>query len=137
MQAEFWGILHDGGISHIDGTMPGTVSINISINYLRRQFPGEGTGFKVVLTDCTRFEFAEYDRELLHDFASIVERDPEILSLEHDGDPVVVNCTMGPLTLSYGAASLYLDSGVPVSFEELSSASEAYWKAWAARHHRE
>ncbi|MBD8528956.1 MULTISPECIES: hypothetical protein [unclassified Massilia] len=137
MQAEFWGILHDGGIANIAGTVPGTISIDISIGYLRQQFPDKGTGFKVVLTDCTRFEFAEYDRELLHDVESIVERDPEILNLEHGGDPVVVNCTMGTLTLLYATASVYLDSGTPVSFEELSAASSAYWEAWKARTRRQ
>ena len=132
MQAEFWGILHDGGINHIDGVVPGTVAIDISILYLRQQFPGEGSGFKVILENCTRFECAEYDSSPVYDFATIVALDPEILELEQAADPTVVNCTMGTLTLSYASAAVYLDSGTPVSFDELAAASTAYWNAWQA-----
>jgi len=34
--------------------------------------------------------------------------------------------------MSYGAASIFLDTGDEVSFDQLAAASMAYWDAWAA-----
>jgi hypothetical protein len=129
---EFWGLLHDGGIDSITGKIPGTVSLEVSIGYLRQQFPGKGTGFKVVLSECDQFVYQEYDSPPVKDFDEIVRLDPEIVGVEKGTYPVVVNCVMGTLKLSYAAASIYLDSGEKVSFDELTRASKAYWDAWAA-----
>ncbi|TDK63724.1 hypothetical protein [Sapientia aquatica] len=133
MQAEFWGILHDGGIESISGDVPGTVSINVSIRYLRQYFPGDGIGFRIELGNCTRFEYQEYDAAPIKDFAAIVAMDPEILSLNSGHVSVVVNCVMGSLTMAYEEASVFLDSGAPVTFDELCAASKAYWDEWRAR----
>ena len=131
MQAEFWGILHDGGIESISGDVPGTVSINVP--YLRQYFPGDGIGFRTELANCIRLEYQEYDAAPIKDFATIVAMDPEILSLNSGHDPVVVNCVMGSLTMAYGEASVFLDSGAPVTFDELCAASKTYWDEWRAR----
>lgn len=129
---EFWGALHDGGIECIEGKIPGTVSLEVSIRYLRQQFPGEGTGFKIVLSDCAQLVYQEFDSSPVEDFDEIVGLEPEIVGVEKGTYPVVVNCVMGSLTVSYGAASIYLDSGDAVSLGELAAASKAYWDAWAA-----
>lgn len=129
---ELWRLLHDGGIESIAGNCPGVVSLEVSIRYLRQQFPGQGTGFKVVLSDCEQFIYQEYDSPPVEDFDEIVGLDPEIVSVEKGTCPIVVNCVMGTLKVSYGAASIYLDSGSEVSLEELAAASKAYWDAWAA-----
>ena len=129
---EFWGLLHDGGIESITGNIPGTVSLEVSIRYLRQQFPGEGTAFKVVLSDCDQLVYQEYDSSPVKDFDEIVGLEPEILGFEKGTYPVVVNCVMGSLRVSYRAASIYLDSRDAVSLDELAVASKAYWDAWAA-----
>lgn len=126
------GGLHDAGIDSIAGKISGTVSLEVSIRYLRQQFPGEGTGFKVVLSDCGQFVYQEYDSSPVEDFDEIVGLEPEIVGVEKGTSPVVVNCVMGSLKVSYGAAAIYLDSGDEVSLEELAAASRAYWDAWAA-----
>ena len=64
----FWRLLHDGGIESITGNIPGTVSLEVSIRYLRQQFPGEGTAFKVVLSDCDQLVYQEYDSSPVKDF---------------------------------------------------------------------
>jgi hypothetical protein len=133
MQAEFWGLLHDGGIEAISGEIPGVISIEVSIQYLRQQFPGEGVGLRIELVDCWRFEYQEYDSAPITDIAAIVASEPEIFGFGNGPHPVVVNCVMGTLTMSYGTASIYLDSGEEVSLDELAAASRAYWDAWAAR----
>jgi hypothetical protein len=133
MKAEFWGLLHDGGIEAISGAVPGVISVEISIRYLREQFPGEGVGFRIELIDCWRFEYQEYDSTPITDIEAIVALEPEIFGFGKGAHTVVVNCVMGTLTMSYGTASIYLDSGEEVSFDELAAASKAYWDAWAAR----
>jgi hypothetical protein len=132
MKADFWGLLHDAGIESIAGNVPGIVSLEVSIRYLRQQFPGEGTGFRIILSDCDQLVYQEYDSPPIKDFDEIVGLEPEIVGVEKGTYPVVVNCVMGSLKVSYGAASIYLDSGDEVSLEELAAASKAYWDAWAA-----
>lgn len=131
-KSAFWALLHDGGIETVTGTVPGTVSVGISIKYLRQQFPTEGAGFKIDLFDCKRFVYQEYDSTPLEDLDAIVALEPEIVGVEEGTESVIVNCVMGTLTIDYGAASIYLDSGAPVSVDELTAASKAYWNGWAA-----
>ena len=133
MHADFWRYLHDGGIDTISGTIPGTITLDISIQYLRNQFPGQGEGFHVSLFNCWRVEYQEYDQEPTTDFDAIVAAEPEILGLQEGSGPVVVNCVMGVLKLSYESASISLDSGEAISFEELATASAEYWDAWSRR----
>lgn len=40
MKADFWGLLHDSGIEAISRAAPSLISVEISIRYLRQQFPG-------------------------------------------------------------------------------------------------
>lgn len=58
MEVGFWGLLHDGGIDAICGEIPGAVSIEVSIRYLRQQFPGKGTGFRIDLVNCSQLAIA-------------------------------------------------------------------------------
>jgi hypothetical protein len=132
-KSAFWGLLHDGGLKSVTGTVPGTVSVRVSIQYLRQQFPTEGEGFKIDLFDCTRFVYQEYDSPPVKDFDAIVALEPEIFGVDNGTECVIVNCVMGTLTIDYGAASIYLDSGAPVSIDELAVASLTYWNGWAAR----
>ena len=131
-----WELLHDGGVEHITGTIPGIVSIGISIRYLRQQFPGEGTGFRIELFDCRRLVYQEYDSQAVINFDAIVALEPEIVGVGNETGFVVVNCVMGTLEIDYGAASIYLDSGEPVTIDELTAASKAYWDDWSARSSR-
>lgn len=133
MENECWSFFHDGGIESISASPTGEVTLFISIQYLRQQFPGEGVGFVVKLRNCTEFEYQEYDRPALTDNSEIVAASPEILSFERTASLALVHCVMGTLRLRYSSATICLDSGVPVTVDELSSASKAYWTDWAER----
>lgn len=133
MEVEFWGLLHDGGIDAIHGEIPGAVSVEVSIQYLRQQFRGEGTGVILELANCSELTYREYDSTPVKDFSEIVALEPEIVSVEKEGHSVVVNCVTGSLTIVYESATIHLDTGEEVSFDELSAASRAYWDAWTAR----
>jgi hypothetical protein len=133
--SEVWKYLHDGSIESIEGSVPGDVTVHVSIRYIRQRFPGDGTGFIIVLSNCTRFEFEPYDEPACNELAEIVRLDPEIVSLQ-SADPVVVNCVMGTLNLAYTHVTVTLDSGVPVSLEALHAASAGYWEEWSQRNRK-
>jgi hypothetical protein len=127
-----WGLLHDGGLEAITGSVPGDLTLHISIEYLRGRFPGNGTGFLVTLHECTHFSYEPYDEVAIADLAEIESLDLEILSAGA-GDPLPIACVMGTLHARYSSASIRLDSGGGVSLDALATASEGYWREWAER----
>jgi hypothetical protein len=133
VQSKLWSLLHDGGFDAIQGTVPGNLNLEIHCRYLRQQFPGEGTGFRVVLRDCTRFDYQAYDGPLLTNLDDILKADPELVSMTEEDGVITVNCVMGTLTTQYTSASIFLDSGIEISEGMLEAASGAYWMDWAAR----
>lgn len=133
MDVGFWGLLHDGGIDAIYGNVPGTVSVKVSIQYLRQKFPGEGTGFTIELANCSELAYREYDSAMVTDVGEIVALQPEIVGVEKDGNRVVVNCVMGSLNIIYESPSIHLDTGEDISFGELYTASKTYWEEWTAK----
>jgi hypothetical protein len=133
MNSEFWRHLHDGVVQSISGQIPGEVSIQLSIRYLRDQFPGGGSGFRIDLRNCRQLVYQEYDANAVTGFAEIVALAPSIVDFSKVEDTVVVNCVMGSLTMIYDHVSVFLDSGEAVPFKQLASASKSYWDAWAER----
>jgi hypothetical protein len=132
MNPKLWNLLHDGSLEKINGSVPGDLSLNISISYLRNRFSGEGAGFTIVLLKCTEFSFQPYDQQPLTDLASIAVRSPEILSAVVS-DPLSICCVEGTLFLRYESARIQLDTGDDVSLDALESASTAYWTEWSER----
>jgi len=132
VDSSLWNLLHDGSIEHIEGDVPGDISLHVSIQYLRDRFPGEGEGFVVRLVECSRFAFQPYDEPEVTDLAAIVALEPEILSAE-PSDPLEICCTLGTLILRYRTFALSLESGETVTLAELDAASESYWQEWSER----
>lgn len=131
--AEVWKYLHDGSIVQIDGSVPGDVTVYVSINYLAKLFPGDGNGFRISLIGCTRFQLLGDDDSLCEDLAEIARRSPTILSVVSDS-PLSIYTTLGTLNLAYEGVTLTLDSGEPVSVQSIDQASDQYWDAWSKRH---
>jgi hypothetical protein len=132
MDSLLWNLFHDGSIERVEGTVPGDVSLHVSIQYLRDRFPTDGNGFNVRLVDCSRFVFEPYDKPEISDLAIISELEPEILSAEA-GDHLEICCTLGTLFLCYKSYIISLDTGEPVAIAELDIASEEYWREWSER----
>ncbi|KFN50549.1 hypothetical protein P873_06270 [Arenimonas composti TR7-09 = DSM 18010] len=84
------------------------------------------------LAECTSFRYEPYEGAASSTLEDIARREIEILSLE-SSHPIIVNCVMGTLFLEYTSVSLALDSGEPVSVQELLQASAAYWDDWSER----
>ena len=127
MNPDFWGIFHDGHIWKIEGDISRDITLHISVLYLREMFSGEGAGFKVYLSNCELVEYTEYGEEPTQELNTIAERRPEILYV-NSTNPIILDCTMGTLKLRYYSASVFLDSGEPVSYDALVSACTGYWE---------
>ena len=130
--AAVWSYLHDGSLDRVEGSVPGDVSLFISIPYLRKAFQPAGEGFVLELKECSIFQLVEDDGEMVLDLSQIAERSPELLSIVSES-PLSIYTTRGTLTLAYGSLELFLDSGQALSVPQLDQASAAYWQAWSAR----
>ena len=132
MKRDIWGVFHDGVLMRIDGCVPGTIRLDVEIQYLRGMFDEPGTSFRIELQGCTKLVYAEYDQEPTDDVARIQEREPEILYVTSE-HPLLLDCVMGTLELEYDAMRVTLPSGAEVSYASLAFASEKYWAEWSAR----
>ena len=130
--AKAWGYLHDGCIEQIDGSVPGELTVHVSIGYLRARFPSQGTGFVLRLAGCTLFEYEQYDEPVCGDLQRIVQYEPAFVSLKSD-EPTIVQCSMGVLRMDYSALSICLDTGEPVTLADLHGACTGYWAEWKER----
>jgi hypothetical protein len=95
-------------------------------------FPGDGESFVLALHGCQSFSLTTDDGEEVSSIAEIERRSPEILSVISE-DPLSIYTTCGTLTTTYSSATLSLDSGEPVSPEDVDAASGRYWEQWSKR----
>ena len=129
-----WNVLHDGSIIAIQGTVPGTVRLDVSIDYLRERFSDSGKIIEVTLTGCTRFAYRDFDvGEFSTEFSVIAAMEPEVLSAKMRGDLNEVYCVSGVLEVVAVGGSLALDGGRSITLQELIDVSEAYWTEWSER----
>lgn len=133
MKAELWEILQNGQVESITGDVPGTVSVEISLSWLRQQFPNAGSGFRVDLSHCSAFEYRENEDSPRRELYPIVAASPASVREAYAQEPVTVNFISGTLTAFYAQAHIFLDSGALISFAELTAANQAYWNEWEAR----
>jgi hypothetical protein len=129
----FWNSFHDGTIENISGIVPGDVSLDVSILYLRQRFNGAGRSFRVTLFNCSQFEYQPYDEQWVTDLSKISELEPMMLSIDSE-EPLVIDCVMGTLRLAYTSVAIATDAGELVTPEQLKRASVEYWAEWSARH---
>jgi len=132
MNRDIWGVFHDGVVKLIEGTVPGTLKLEIEIDYLRRMFPEPGDRFVVMLIGCSKFVYAGYDEPPTEDLSHIQSREPEILYITSE-QPVVLDCNEGTLEIEYDEMTVGLESGQAVDYETLASACRKYWTDWKSR----
>jgi hypothetical protein len=130
---QIWNILHDGEITAISGDDGETLTMFVSIPYLRRRLEPLGDSFILRLSGLSRVEFHNCDgtpsslREAL-DIGS-----PEILSTESESMPVSISTTLGQLSLDFQRISFALDTGQSIEYEAIEKVCEEYWTAWEAK----
>ena len=129
-----WTVFHDGCVDKVEGSIPGTVSVYVGIEYLRERFAEPGEHFIVTLPDCVKLSFQLYDGENpIVDFAAIGDECPAILSAEMEGDVCKVFMDNGILELSSADGSIRLDAGREVPLEKLLEVATIYWEEWEAK----
>lgn len=129
-----WNGLHDGNIIAVQGAVPGTVRLDVAIDYLRERFPDSGETIQVRLTGCTRFAYRDFnDVEFTTDFPAIAAFEPQVLSAELRGGLCVLDCSGGVLEVMAADGSLALDSGRAITLQELIDVADAYWTEWSER----
>lgn len=127
------GIFHDGSIVEILGALP-KISFRIEIEYLRNMFPSEGDSFLAHLSECESIEFYNWENETrTKDLAEIQKEEPEILSIEQQDDIAHIICSTGELDVLYKNIVFQLDTGEPVTYQELAEACNKYWDDWESR----
>ena len=127
------GVFHDGSIVEVRGELP-SISFRIEIEYLRNMFPSEGDSFIAHVKGCESITFLNWENEQrTSSFKEIESEEPEILSIEQNGEIAHIICSTGELDILYNELSFELDTGLSVSFQDLSDASNKYWDDWESR----
>lgn len=127
-----WNVLHDGEITAVaeDGD---TLTMFVSIPYLRRRLKPLGDSFVLSLTGVSRCEFRDFGGATgsLRDELEIGT--PEILSTESQSMPVTVETTMGQLILDFEDIRFALDTGESVDYSTIERICDEYWTEWKAK----
>lgn len=136
MSITLWDNLHDGVIEHLEGRVPGDLVLSVRIEYLRKLFSDDGKNIIVRLKDCTELMYEpETTLEMLKEFTAVWEE------LEHEGilggsaagDFTRVFCMNGSIYLKYSDYELTLDTGVPITIEQLQEKGRIYWDNFGKR----
>src|SRR5471030_677788 len=114
MNPDIWNLLHDGSIEGASGCVPGTVRLEIDIQYLREKFPDNGRLMILTLHDCSKFEFSDNKDNLPSGISEIENFCPEILSACEGVKCIEVTCFIsngcyGILRIAAADVSLALD----------------------------
>jgi hypothetical protein len=129
-----WNVLHDGVIVTVEGSVPGTLRVDVSIDYLRSRFDETGEHIQVYLYDCFRFAYKQSpESSFVTDLPTIVSMQPEILSASLVGGLCDIECADGSLQVVAASGSIRLDTGRNVELQELTGVADAYWAEWSER----
>jgi hypothetical protein len=101
------------------------------IDYLRERIPDPGTLIQVLLVDCTRFAFKDYEKsEFSTVLSDIAAMRPEFVNASMKSGICEIDCVDGTFEVVAAGGSIFLDSGREVTLEELGVVADGYWKQW-------
>jgi hypothetical protein len=128
-----WNTLHDGHITALAREAPDTVVMSVAIPYLRNRISPPGDSFCLRLRGVRRVEFAGFGAPDSNDLEEIARYERWILSTDSEIMPVKVATPEGFLVLDFESVDISLDSGEPISYEQLDRVSEEYWGEFSGR----
>jgi len=123
MDVKLWGILHDGGVERMTGTLPGNVVFHVWLEWVAKEFPPSNGVLTITLHDCSDIEYTEFGSDVPYiDVAGLQGLDIEILGATRQGDWATVNTALGRLRVRYTDVTVQLDNGTIVTLDELTTA---------------
>ncbi len=133
MKEAAFAILHDGIIKKISGLLPGTITIEVDCEYLRKRNPSPGKTFYIELTECVKVFFLHNNKVSTSDFQEIEKMSLDMLSADMEGNDVVVFSTEGTLYLNFKQAQVFLNSKDRISIDALEHIARDYWDEWESK----
>ena len=129
-----WNVLHDGDVTAVskDGD---TLTMFVSIPYLRRRMKPLGDSFVLTLAGVRRAECRDFGGA---GRTSSLRKElevgtPEILKTESESMPVTIETTMGQMILDFESIRFALDTGQSVDYETIEKVCREYWTEWQAK----
>ena len=136
---QIWNTLHDGALVEIQGDVPGDLRVKVEIEYLANKLSGQKSNIWVNLKNCSLFE---YERQLSKDETQTYQGPQELkdispslmaLSCDEEKDYLIIWDICGLIKTKYDAAELFLETGEPLTFEELDNVSKEYWEDFGSQ----
>lgn len=131
-----WNLLHDGGITAVSDESKETLTMFVSIPYLRRRIPPLGDSFVLTLEGVRRIEFVEDPGQITSIQEQLETGIPEILRTNSESMPVVIEMTCGQLLLDFSTIRFALDTGQAIEFDAIAKVTHEYWTEWEAARER-
>jgi hypothetical protein len=132
-QFDIWNLLHDGEITVIAREGPDSLIMFVDIPYLRQRIAPLGDSFRLRLGGFRGIGFSNDIGDSYSEITDIAESRLEILSTESEAMPAKIAVAQGTLTIDFDSVDISLDTGQPISYEQISHACEQYWDEWSAR----
>jgi len=127
-----WNALHDGEITIAVHEAPDVVVMFVSIPYVRRRLRPLGDSFRLRLRGFRGMVFANDIRDPPETELETIES-YVILEAKSDTMPATIQLAQGTLMLDFDSLEISLDTGQPISAEEVYRAYEDYWAEWSKR----
>ena len=127
-----WNALHDGEITIMHRESPDVLVMFVSIPYVRRRIQPLGDSFRLRLTGFRGMVFADAIRDPPETDIEYIEG-YEILEAKSDTMPATIQLAEGTLLLDFDSLEISLDSGQPISPEEVYRAYSEYWDEWSKK----
>lgn len=121
-----WNVLHDGEITAVSQDAD-TISMFVSIPYLRRRLTPLGDSFVLTLEGVKLAECRDFDGSTVPLSEELEAATPEILSTDSEGMPVCIETTTGRLILDFVSIRLVLDTGQEIGYETIEEVCREYW----------
>jgi hypothetical protein len=131
---DIWNVLHDGEITVVAREEPDSLIMFVDIPYLRQRIAPLGDSFRLRLGGFRSIGFSNDIGDSYSAITDIAESRLEILSTESEAMPVKIAVAQGTLTIDFDSVDITLDTGQPVTYEQLHRVCEEYWNEWSAKH---
>src|SRR6266853_2104867 len=106
----------------------------VNIPYLRARLLPLGDSFVLRLLGFRSFALSNLDGKVEStNLADLSQGGYEILSTESERLPVIVQLTMGSMSLDFDSLEVALDTGRVLDYQEVWQASKDYWDEWEGR----